>query len=184
MDYDEMLKEAESSDHGQRIVKELEPALKDALSRTTAPALEIGNREGGSGAVIIYYLDLEGRNRRFVTVDINVAPERITRLAKNHEHFRAEQKDWVVQNKEIFGFMFLDAEHDRDPVVKDMETLAPYLAEGGIMVVDDTNDWKDIPDDFAGLKRTDYGMRDIDSGNPDHVCYWTKVQIPVQTNGA
>ena len=174
-----MLEESKSSDHGQRIVKELEQPLKDALDRTppTTGVLEIGNREGGSGAVIIYYMALEGKGRHFTTVDINVAPERITRLAAktgvSHQHSRMAQVEWVPQNRETFGFIFLDAEHDRNPVIQDMKTLAPYLADGGLMVVDDTNGWSDIPE-VEGLKRVDYGMKDVDPGNPNHVCYWTK----------
>ncbi len=179
-----MLDESNSSDHGSRIVKELEQPLKDALSRTD-PAygvLEIGNREGGSGVVQLYYIALEGKGRRFVTVDINDVPTRIKKWVEkdgvNHQHFRAEEKNWVRDNKETFAFIFLDAEHDQKAVIEHMKTLAPYLTTGGIMVVDDTNQWPGVPDgdlpEVEGLKRVDYGMKDIDPQSKNHVGYWQK----------
>lgn len=189
MNYDEMKEHAKYSDHQQRIISELEQPLKDALARTppSFPVLEIGNREGGSAAVQLYYIGLEDKKRRFVTVDSGDAVRRIAQISESlgidWKHYKSAQTDWVKQNVETFGFIFLDADHDQTNVSRDMRILAPYLAEGGVMAVDDCQEWKEIPSfEEVGLHRVYYEV-DMDN-KKDHICYWLKINIPVPTNGA
>jgi cephalosporin hydroxylase len=181
MNYEEMLEGAKSSDHHERIISELEQPLKDALANTpsSAAVLEIGNREGGSAVVELYYIALEGKARKFVTVDAGdpnpqLIKDWVTRTSTSHEYHKSSQEDFVKGNTADYGFIFLDSDHDEARVTRDMRVLAPYLHLGGMLAVDDTHEWKEIPDlEDVGLKRVYY---EVDmGGRNDHICYWRKM---------
>ena len=185
MNYDEMLQHSEASDHGRRIVSELEQAIKESFANTSIdyPALEIGNRDGGSAIVAIYYIGLVEPRRKFVSVDSGACPARITewtgKLGIPHQHFQMPQADFVKDDKTEWGFIFLDADHGYETVKRDMEILAPRLAKGGMMVVDDVHEWPELPV-IEGLERielkVDEGDRDwSNTKTGHHIAFWRKL---------
>ena len=167
MTYEELLKLAsEKSDHGDRVV-ELKPAIEEAIRNTSPeyPALEIGNREGGSALLILAHLGKEGKHRELITADVNdcakIVAERAGNLSIPYRHFKGTQEDFVKNNAMTFGFVYLDADHVQTNVVRDIGILIPRLAKGAIVAVDDVEDWGELPS-FEGLERIEYA---VDEGN-------------------
>ena len=150
--YEDILKEAsEKSDHGKRVI-ELEPALKDALANTSPEysCLEIGNRDGGSAILTMWYIANENKNRAFETCDTaeqskNIA-EWVQKLNINYlGHNQKPQYDFVRHNERVYGFIYLDAEHGYEPIKADLNILKEFVCKGAIIAVDDVEGWPDLP---------------------------------------
>ena len=165
--YEEALKEAtEHSDHGARVI-ELEPAIKEALANTLPeyPFLEIGNRDGGSAILIMWYIANEGKNRAFETCDTgeqskNIA-EWVQKLNVNYLGYNQKlQYGFVRQNERVYGFIYLDADHKYENVKEDLNILKEFVCKGGIIAVDDVEGWPDLPY-IEGTALVNY---DIDEG--------------------
>ena len=160
MNRDEMLLIARGySDHRDRVDRELEPAIIDSLKNTPAhlPVLEIGNRTGGSCVLLMWH----AAGRLVLTCDADSCAPLIEKTARllglQHEHYQMAQKDFV--NKEAwrftFGFVYFDADHNEQTVVEDMRTIAPYLAKGCILAVDDVDTFKALPE-IEGMEMVDF----------------------------
>lgn len=184
MSYEELLKLAsEKSDHGDRVV-ELEPAIEEAIRNTSPeyPALEIGNREGGSALLIMLYINTEGKRRDFITCDTNSWPKLIVEWTKklgiNSAHYQMTQELFVadVAKNYTFGFVYLDADHNQTNVVRDIGILIPRLAKGAIVAVDDVESWGELPG-FEGLERIEFA---VDEGHKlgvhgHHIIYYRRL---------
>jgi cephalosporin hydroxylase len=180
MSYEEMLAEAKAkSDHHDRVT-ELEPALMASLSATdpTLPVLEIGNRDGGSGILIMWH----ARPREFVSCDIGPAPgifaEWSAKLGVRHTHFQSSQKDFIngEAKNHTWGFVYFDADHREEDVMEDMKAMVPYLARGCILAVDDVNEWSSLPE-VEGLEMVDFHMDEGTSlgKHGHHFMAWRKL---------
>ena len=183
---------ASKSDHGARVTEFL-PALQDALKETPsdAVALEIGNREGGSAILILWHLHQEGRGRLLVTVDVdNPAPDALKTLAEEWsspwtppwESYTMKQRDFVekVSHRFRFGFIYLDADHSVETVTQDMRALAGNMVVGGRLVVDDVQDWPELPDLFdVDLERVTYevdqGDQMVSKPHGQHAVFYRKI---------
>lgn len=160
--YEEALKEAsEKSDHGKRVI-ELEPAIKEALANTSPeyPFLEIGNRDGGSAILTMWYIANENKNRAFETCDTaeqskNIA-EWVQKLNINYlGHNKKTQFDFVRQNERFYGFIYLDANHKYEEVKEDLSILKEFVCKGAIIAIDDVEGWPELPH-IEGLEMVEY----------------------------
>lgn len=163
MEYEEILKLAKTnSDHGDR-VQEFEPALVESLANTNEiyPALEIGNKDGGSGVLIMWHLWKENKKRVFISVDLNDAPslfvEYAEKLGIDWAHYKKPQAEFIKENGVMYGFVYLDAEHDMYKVKEDVIKLTPVLAKGCIVAIDDVEGWEELPE-FYNLQRVEYNI--------------------------
>ena len=181
MSFDEFFAEcALHSDHGVQI-REIIPAIQESLANTPAecPALEIGNREGGSTALIMWHLANEAKGRRMVTVDTNTGmPVFMTETASrfgivNDYHPNTTQETFVVETQEKFGFIFLDADHNYHFCKRDIEVLSKKVAKGCVIVVDDVKGWPELPDmTGVGLERVEYS--DLPEASLGHIAFYKK----------
>ena len=171
------------SDHGSRVV-EVKFALEESLRNTLSvyPALEIGNREGGSALYIMWHLQTEGKNRLFVTCDVNNAPQLLSDFARDWKmdwaHFKMTQERFIKDSMFTFGFVYLDADHEYTTVKRDLELLVPKLAKGCIVAVDDVHQWQELPV-IEGLEQViyegvDQGMY-VNKSHGQHVGFWRRV---------
>lgn len=169
------------SDHGDRVV-ELEPAIEEAIRNTSPeyPALEIGNLKGGSALLILAHIDKEGKHRELITADVGdyvkIVADWAGKLGIPHRHFKGTQEDFVKNSTMTFGFVYLDADHDRTNVVRDIGILIPRLTKGAIVAVDDVEDWGELPG-FEDLERIEYA---VDEGNKlgvhgHHIAFYRKL---------
>ena len=159
MKYSELA--ASRSDHGVRVT-ELEAALVQSLKSTpeSCPTLEIGFREGGSTILTLGLMLEMGQKREMVTVDLEASMnDEVARLMDysgiHHKNYSTSQENFVREKAGIctWGWVYFDADHNQDTVARDMRLIAPHLAEGCILAVDDVDQWTDIPDfSDAGLK--------------------------------
>jgi len=183
LSYDKMQELSARSDHASRIISELAPPLKELSKWETLPALEVGNRDGGSAIVILYYLQQVPRTW-FTTVDVTECPPIITewveKLGIPHKHWKMPQADFMekhMNSTNRWGFVFLDADHSQATCSADIRKLIPLMERGGIIAVDDVNDWPTLPE-FEGLERVKY--EGVDQGSftapshGQHICYWRK----------
>lgn len=176
------------SDHHERVADELEPSLEDALAHTppSAKVVEVGNLEGGSGALILWHLAEEGKGREFLTVDCN--DKHVGRVGYWAERMGVQWSN--VQNQEVewfrnlhreqpqIGFLYHDGDHDQGHVVDELLLAAPWMVKNGIIAVDDVNSWQGLPDlSAAGLERVYYDVPQGPAVGPEglHVAYWVKV---------
>lgn len=186
---DEVVQLAKRSDHNERIISELKPALTVAFLTTKAenPCLEIGCREGGSGSYTMHWIRREGLGRKFYSVDSDECPQLFHEIVKNwqiqHRHYKQSQESFILEIlpnlNETLGFVFLDADHSYENVVKHMKALIPYLANGAIVAVDDVDGWKEIPKIEGVVElffpQVDQGPHTGPEGK--HVAYWMKVSL-------
>jgi len=180
--YDEMLVLASgNSDHQQRVI-ELEPPLVDALTNTEPlQVLEIGNGSGGSGLLILYHIWKIGKGHAFTTVDRNDCPKLILEWAEKfkvpHSHFKLDQQQFIEKLETAYSFIYLDADHRETEVKQDALVLGRQLVRGGVLVIDDVNEWKTLPDlSGVGLTPVSY---DVDQGKTrgehgQHVVWWKR----------
>ena len=151
MNYEELLSVASSlSDHGKRVT-EIEPSIKEALSTPSEyPFLEIGNREGGSAILTMWYVAQENKRRGFETCDVSEQSRNIAEYVQKFDinylgHNKQPQFDFVRHNERIYGFIYLDAEHGYEKVKDDLNILKEFVCSGGIIAIDDVEDWPDLP---------------------------------------
>jgi predicted O-methyltransferase YrrM len=188
---EKMLKLAETySDHKRRITSEIGPPLRELSKRDTLLALEVGNREGGSAIVILYYLQHVPRSW-FITVDVGPCPPLITewveKLGIPHKHWKMTQAEYFDGPAKVemapgqttvpYGFVFLDADHGQSSCSADIRKLTPSMEKGGVIAVDDVDVWQTLPE-FEGLERVNYeGVDQGDFKAPSHghhIAYWRK----------
>jgi predicted O-methyltransferase YrrM len=175
--YDELLRLAKlNSDHKEKVI-ELEPAIIESLANTDPkyPALEVGSRYGGSSCLILAHIEKEAKHRPFVTVDVDPEHERIRewtgKLGVPWTHYRTSQEEFVSKNSTVFGFVYLDADHEEARVKRDIGLLIPYIAPGGIIAVDDVENWSSLPS-YEGLERVDYSEAWKALGYEEHWQGW------------
>lgn len=174
---------AKHSDHSLRIISELDPAVHEALKLPAEyPFLEIGNREGGSGALTLLWISESDPKRAFATVDIIECPALITETAQAlgvyHQHFRMEQKDFIKQDVKRWGFVFFDAVHGQQPIEADVRSVASRLPKGAIIAIDDVNEWASEPDfSDVSLERVEYKVDEGTTLNKfnHHILYYRKL---------
>jgi predicted O-methyltransferase YrrM len=173
----------EHSDHHERVT-ELEPAIIDSLNHTSPeyPTLEIGTQNGGSALLTMYHVKQEGGNRAMITVDVNPSPGILAEWADKWGvawgHVQSKQRDFVMGAHIVpYGFVYLDADHAIETVCEDVLTLAPHMARGAIMAIDDVQDWTSLPDfKDVGLEPVNFK---IDQGpaisrNGVHIIFFRK----------
>lgn len=157
-------------------------------NNSEGPVLQIGNGGGGSALLILHKISKSGnRNIKLYTVDADPAPpiiqEWADRLGLLYQHFTSSQEEWVKAEAEYDRFyrwslVYLDADHNYESVVRDMKLLVKNTAKNGIIVVDDVDQWPEIPDlGDSGLERVDYK---VDEGpklgtHGHHVAVWRKI---------
>lgn len=136
------------SDHRER-VQEFLPALLEGLKQE-GNIMETGNGAGGSGLFILYHMKEDGRERIFITNDAKPCPQLITEYATKwnipHTHYQMPIEQFVNELPPLhFTFIYHDSDHYYSRVSGQLEKLAEKLVKGGIMAVDDVNEWPSIP---------------------------------------
>jgi len=159
MDYTTLA--GEKSDHAGR-VNELESALVRSLKSTpeSCPTLEMGFRGGGSTIYTLGTMLSLGQHRKMVTMDVGGSMnDEIAGLMDSngvpHENYSMTQEDFIREKAGLYtwGWVYFDADHRQNECSRDMKLIAPHLAEGCILAVDDVNLWDEVPDfSDAGLK--------------------------------
>ena len=182
VDYEEILIRAiAQSDHHER-VQEIEPAIIDAIKNTPiyAPIIEIGNREGGSAILLMWH----SKGRRFYTCDAGACPKMILEYVpkfdlSDYEHFQMTQREFVTEHLPAYiGFIYFDADHNRDSVMEDVRTTIPHLVKGAIVAIDDVNMWDTLAS-FEGLEEISYPVDQGAQVGPHgkHIQFFKKTRL-------
>ena len=103
------------------------------LIRDTAKGIyvEVGTFHGASA-----YAASQNSNHIF-TIDIYDWQPKVWKDESKINFFKGTSVDFIKELMTIFDVLFIDGSHEYDYVKKDIESLAPFVKKGGIILFDD-----------------------------------------------
>jgi len=135
---------------------ECEKTMLYALIRGLEPKriLEIGTYRGGSAAIMASALDDSGLDGKIVTLDPDpkITPELMEQIKHRVTLLPKGSPDAIPEARQLLGgkfdFCFLDANHQREFVTRDLLGVIPYLETGAILLMHDAH-YQDVKDAVA-----------------------------------
>jgi cephalosporin hydroxylase len=103
--------------------------------------VEVGTQKGATFNAIVREL---GSLEKAIGIDIKILPSVVSEKQRNHvQLFEGTSEDFVatLESKDRFiDFLFIDADHSKDSVLKDFNTLSPFVHIGsGLVFFHDTH---------------------------------------------
>lgn len=149
--------------------------------------LEIGTHRGGSAMIITAALDEVGAGALFcVDPEPMVAPEHQRRIAHRSTLFPGASPEILVEARAAadgpFDFVFIDGDHSRAGVLRDVEGVLPLIADGAYVLFHDAH----FPEVAAAIdgelaahpaRLVDCGMLSVDRSIDEHGNVWGGLRL-------
>jgi len=102
------------------------------------------------------------------------------RASPSHRFFQQDYREYFSKHQGLIGFYFYDGNNEYIHQKESLELADPFIAQGGLILVDDTN-WEDprnATEDFLKEQAGKYEcIVDLRTAHNSHATFWNGVMI-------